>query len=104
MDGRRIMPFYYGVIIQDVNNYLHPELLHHNKKALSACRPWLLIKAGGIEPWLGPLFIPGKTACFQCLQYYLARNYRIESFVAQNNLLNHSVITGSASFQPHLNI
>lgn len=52
---------------------------HHLQEPLEelnrqADRPWLLARAVGRELWLGPLFVPGTTACWACLSHRLERN------------------------------
>src|SRR5262245_1492514 len=49
----------YCVVLTD--DYLRPELNVFNRDALVQNRPWLLIKPVGVELWIGPLFLPGKT-------------------------------------------
>jgi ribosomal protein S12 methylthiotransferase accessory factor len=56
------------VVLTD--DYLSPELESFD----GAGRPWLLAKPVGHTIWLGPLFIPGQTACWKCLAACLRRN------------------------------
>ncbi|TWB59398.1 TOMM precursor leader peptide-binding protein [Nitrospirillum viridazoti] len=56
------------------DDYLHPELAAINAAALASDRPWLLLRTGGREQWLGPHFVPHQTGCWCCLQRRLARN------------------------------
>ena len=44
------------------------ELAEINKAALSLSMPWSLVCFDGYEGWVGPTFVPGKTACFSCFQ------------------------------------
>jgi bacteriocin biosynthesis cyclodehydratase domain-containing protein len=39
-----------------------------NAAALAKGQPWLRVAAHGSLAWLGPLVLPGETACFECLQ------------------------------------
>lgn len=57
-------------------NYLDPDLAKFNSKALETGTVWLPFKPDGIEPWMGPLFDPGKTACLECLLHRL-RGHRL---------------------------
>lgn len=41
---------------------------HVNDLALEAGRPWLRAAAHGDRAWIGPLVLPGESACFACLQ------------------------------------
>jgi bacteriocin biosynthesis cyclodehydratase domain-containing protein len=47
-----------------------------NTFALSAGRPWLRVAAHGGQAWLGPLVLPGETACFACLEAREQANVR----------------------------
>jgi ribosomal protein S12 methylthiotransferase accessory factor len=49
------------------DSYLRSDLRTCNRQALDAGRPWLLLKPVGCQLWLGPLFLPGRTGCWECL-------------------------------------
>jgi oxazoline/thiazoline synthase len=68
-----------SVVLTD--SYLRPELENCNAEALSADRPWLLVRPSGRQVWIGPLFRPGKTGCWQCLTYRLRANSPIASYL-----------------------
>jgi len=61
------------------DDYLQVGLDAFNRKALEAKQPWLLVKPVGGVIWLGPIFSPGKTACWECLAQRLRANREIES-------------------------
>jgi len=44
------------------------ELEALNQAALQLSIPWSLICFDGYEGWVGPTFVPGKTACFGCFR------------------------------------
>lgn len=67
------------------DDYLRPELDRYNKEALAAEREWLLVKPIGCVVWLGPVFRPGRTACWECLAQRLRANRNVEGFLAQRN-------------------
>jgi oxazoline/thiazoline synthase len=67
------------------NNYLDPALSHINQAQLRDQRPWLLVKPVGGVIWIGPLFIPGETGCFQCLSHRLKGNKEVENALQQFN-------------------
>lgn len=69
------------VILTD--DYLQPELEKINQKALQNQQPWLLVKAIGGVLWLGPIFHPGKTGCWECLAQRLRGNREVETSVLQ---------------------
>ena len=70
------------------DDYLRLELDALNAASLQAGRPWLLVKPVGREPWLGPLYVPGKTGCHRCLAMQLARNRPVYRFLAGKNKLS----------------
>ncbi len=89
------------IVITD--HYLRPELLLYNKQALETNRPWILIKPLGLEPWVGPIFVPGKTACYDCLHYFMQRNQQVERLAWRYNM-DEPIITSKAEFIPYLNV
>ncbi|MEP4991233.1 MAG: TOMM precursor leader peptide-binding protein [Paracoccaceae bacterium] len=62
-------------------NYLHPDLDSWNEGALKSGQPWVLARPTGIETWLGPAFVPGRTACWECLAHRLRWHRRMEEYV-----------------------
>lgn len=71
------------VVITD--DYLRPQLDRSNRDALAVEREWLLVKPKGCVVWLGPVFRPGRTACWECLAQRLRANRNVENFLAQRN-------------------
>lgn len=67
------------VVITD--DYLRPELRDINRQALASGRPWLLAKPVGAEIWLGPLFRPDVTGCWECLAHRLAHNREVAAYL-----------------------
>ncbi|MGB0562322.1 MAG: TOMM precursor leader peptide-binding protein [Spirulinaceae cyanobacterium] len=63
------------------DDYLQPELGALNRAALEQGRPWLLAKPAGSRLWLGPLFVPGRTACWACLAQRLRGNRPVETYL-----------------------
>lgn len=59
-------------------DYLEPELEELNREALRLKRAWLLVKPSGIVPFIGPLFVPEQTGCWQCLASRLRLRHEIE--------------------------
>ena len=66
------------IVISD--NYQRAELRSINQEALAAHQPWLLVKPTGIEVWLGPLFVLGRTGCWECLRQRLEMNRPMNAF------------------------
>jgi ribosomal protein S12 methylthiotransferase accessory factor len=68
-----------GVVLTD--DYLRPSLQAYNRQALAAGRPWLLVKPVGALIWVGPVFRPGKTGCWECLAHRLGLNRETEAYL-----------------------
>jgi ribosomal protein S12 methylthiotransferase accessory factor len=64
---------------------LRDELREHNAAALRAGRPWLLVKPVGRQIWVGPLFRPGKTGCWECLAQRLRANFPVAAYLQGRN-------------------
>jgi bacteriocin biosynthesis cyclodehydratase domain-containing protein len=71
------------VVVTD--DYLRPELVAWNTRSLISERAWLLVKPVGVETWIGPLFVPGQTACWECLAHRLRGHRKLEQYIAQRN-------------------
>jgi oxazoline/thiazoline synthase len=67
------------IVITD--DYLHIGLKECNQNALQTNQPWMLLKPLGTNAWIGPIFEPGKTGCWQCLAHRLLENQPIENFI-----------------------
>ena len=61
-----------GVVL--VDGYQRQELAEYNAESLRAGRTWLLGRPVGRQVWIGPLFRPGVTACWECLVERLRTN------------------------------
>lgn len=73
-----------------VDNYISDELEAFNKVRLEDKKPWLLLKPSGRIIWIGPIFEPGHTGCWNCLAEKLKENRRVEIdlFGLNNSSLN----------------
>lgn len=70
----------------------HPALLHRvNLAAIDAERPWLPVYADGSEAIIGPLVIPGRSACYNEfeIQHEASRMLRKEYLLFQEELARH---------------
>jgi ribosomal protein S12 methylthiotransferase accessory factor len=74
-----------AVRIALVDDYLRPELAELNRQCLAHSAPLLLVKPVGVRLWIGPLILPGKTACWQCLESRLRGNREVESYVERKS-------------------
>jgi oxazoline/thiazoline synthase len=70
------------VVLTD--DYLQEELNELNQNALQRSRPWMLVKPVGTIVWLGPIFSPGKTGCWECLAQRLRDNRPVEGFIQRH--------------------
>jgi ribosomal protein S12 methylthiotransferase accessory factor len=70
-----------GLLCVVTDDYLRAGLETYNQEALSSGRPWLLVKPVGCQIWIGPLFQPGKTGCWECLAQRLRANREAEVYV-----------------------
>ncbi|HEV2803280.1 MAG TPA: TOMM precursor leader peptide-binding protein [Pyrinomonadaceae bacterium] len=71
-----------------VDDYLRGELEECNLEALAEGRPWMLLKPVGRQVWVGPVFQPRQTGCWNCLARRLRVNRSVEVFV-QNKQKRH---------------
>ena len=64
-----------------VNDYLEGALAEVNRQHLSDQTSWLLVQPSGIFPLVGPVFRPGKSACWSCLAERMKRNREVKAFL-----------------------
>ena len=79
--GVRVEPADGALEVILVDGYLRPELREINAQALRDGRPWLLVRPVGRQVWVGPLFRPGHTGCWDCLALRLRANRPVESYL-----------------------
>ena len=78
-----------------VNDYLEERLTELNRQHLSDQTPWLLVQPSGIFPLVGPVFRPGKSACWICLAERMKRNREVKAFL--DRTCADRVVTSSLS-------
>jgi len=76
-----------SIVLTD--DYLQPGLEAFNQQALSENRSWLLVKPVGTEIWLGPLIIPDKTGCWECLRQRLQGKRKVQTYLQHKQKTNH---------------
>jgi bacteriocin biosynthesis cyclodehydratase domain-containing protein len=64
-----------------VNDYFETRLAELNQKHLSDHSRWLLVQPSGIFPLVGPVFSPGKGACWSCLADRMKRNREVKAML-----------------------
>ena len=82
------------------DDYLRPELAAINRAALDAGRPWFLAKPDGSVIWLGPVFVPGETGCWQCLAHRLNGNAEIKASIVRQRRIAAGDTEPAAIAQP----
>lgn len=80
-----------GVVLTE--HYLAHELQAYNQAALLNGQPWLLVKPVGCQVWIGPLFRPGRTGCWECLAQRLRANFPIVGYLDGRPDLNGAAAT-----------
>lgn len=56
------------------DDYQQEKLRQINLDAIKIKQPWMLVKPVGTQLWIGPIFIPGQTGCYECLSQRLVMN------------------------------
>src|SRR5215467_2752158 len=64
-----------------VSEYLDRRATELNRQHLADRTPWLMVQPAGVFPLVGPLFSPGKSACWSCLAARMARNREIKGML-----------------------
>ncbi|HEY1748070.1 MAG TPA: TOMM precursor leader peptide-binding protein [Xanthobacteraceae bacterium] len=64
-----------------VGDYLDGHLADLNKRHLADRTRWLLAQPNGIFPLVGPIFAPGKSACWTCLADRMRRNREVKALI-----------------------
>ena len=66
-----------------VSDYLERRLAELNRQRMADRTRWVLVQASGIFPLVGPVFSPGKTACWNCLFDRMIRNREVRGFLGR---------------------
>jgi len=72
-------------LIVVTDDYLRDELAAINAQSLDTGRPWMLVKPVGMVLWLGPIFRPNQTGCWECLAQRLRANRQVERYIAAHH-------------------
>jgi len=83
-----------AVVVTD--DYLQEGLAEFNQKSLFLQRPWMLVKPVGATIWIGPIFYPGKTGCWECLAQRLRANRPVESYIRKQKGISTPLPTSLA--------
>src|SRR5215813_13677980 len=79
--GVRVVKRSPGLTATLVNDYLEAQLAELNGRHLSDRTPWVLVQPSGIFPLVGPVFRPGKSACWMCLAERMKRNREVKALL-----------------------
>jgi oxazoline/thiazoline synthase len=79
--GVRVVKRSAGLTVTLVSDYLEGRLAELNRQHLSDHTPWLLVQPSGIFPLVGPVFSPGKSACWMCLAERMRRNREVKALL-----------------------
>jgi oxazoline/thiazoline synthase len=79
--GVRVVKGAADLTVTLVNDYLEERLAELNRRHVADHTPWLLVQPSGIFPLVGPVFRPGKSACWTCLTDRMIRNREIKGFL-----------------------
>lgn len=84
----------FTVILTD--DYLQDGVLEKARELWMQQIPFLICKPNGIEMWLGPIFRPDETACFDCLLQRLIANRDVEVYLKETGKINKPLVTQSS--------
>jgi len=69
-----------------VGDYLDGRLDELNRQHLSDRTPWVLAQPSGVFPLVGPVFLPGKSACWTCVADRMRRNREVKVSTATRSV------------------
>jgi oxazoline/thiazoline synthase len=72
--GVRVVDRAADLTVMVVSDFLEGRLAQLNERHLADQMPWLLVQPSGLVPLVGPVFTPGKGACWACLADRRRRN------------------------------
>jgi ribosomal protein S12 methylthiotransferase accessory factor len=79
--GARVVKRTPDLTVTLVSDYLDARLAELNEQHLSDHTPWVLAQPSGVFPLVGPVFSPGKGACWMCLADRMKRNREIKALL-----------------------
>src|SRR6266851_10360375 len=88
--GVRVLKRSADLTVTLVSDYLEGRLAELNRQHLSDRTPWLLVQPSGIFPLVGPVFSPGKSACWACLAERMVRNREVKGFLDRSVALKQA--------------
>lgn len=79
--GARVVKRAADMTVTLVSDYLDGRLADLNRKHVADGSPWILAQPSGVYPLVGPIFTPGKSACWMCLADRMVRNREVRSML-----------------------
>ena len=79
--GVRVVTRSADLTVTLVNDYLEAQLTKLNRQHLTDRTTWLLVQPTGVFPLVGPVFSPGKGACWTCLAERMKRNREVRALL-----------------------
>ena len=79
--GVRVVKRSPNLTVTLVNDYLEGRLAELNWQHLSDGARWVLVQPSGIFPLVGPVFRPGRSACWMCLADRMTRNREVKALL-----------------------
>jgi ribosomal protein S12 methylthiotransferase accessory factor len=96
--GVRVVDRSPDLTVTVVSDYLEDRLAQMNEQHLADQTPWLLVQPTGIAPLVGPVFTPGKGACWACLADRMKRNREIKGLLDRQQA--RCLVTSPLSQEP----
>jgi ribosomal protein S12 methylthiotransferase accessory factor len=93
--GLRVLPADADLLVISVEDYLHAELAALNQRLRSEGQRWLLFKAGGSMPLLGPVFHADRAPCWACLSRRMIENRPGDTVLAEGTVAARPARGGS---------
>src|SRR5262249_8824245 len=84
--GVRVVKRSPDLTVTVVSDYLERRRAKLNRKHLSNRTPGLLVQPSAIFPLVGPVFSPGKSACWTCLADRMKRNREVKAFLDRGEI------------------
>jgi bacteriocin biosynthesis cyclodehydratase domain-containing protein len=73
-----------GLTVVVTDDLLRAALSDINRTAIEQATPWLLVRLVGQFVSVGPLFVPSRTACWECIAHRLRGNRQTETALRQH--------------------
>jgi ribosomal protein S12 methylthiotransferase accessory factor len=96
--GVRVVERRPDLTVTVVSDYLEGRLAQLNEQHLADQTPWLLVQPSGLVPLVGPVFTPGKGACWACLADRMKRNREIKGMLDREQA--RCLVTSPLSREP----